>query len=389
MLRATILGGAFLLLRILSAIRPARAVEQTRTYTRPSADMLTRSGSTATDPEYNPDSVLTILRAGGMPCTLASVDVGASAEVYHLNAQDAAAYGRRRKAAAFLSAKARVPCSVQASAQADLAVCIPRTQRRTVFLGDCYTDSGTLTTVALGQTPDGKAAVADLATMPHLLIAGATGSGKSVCLNSILASLLLRNDPGGLQLVLVDPKQVELSIYSGLPHLARPISTAPGDALDALEWACDEMNRRYAALRHQGVRSINDTRGRFPRLFLVIDELADLMLTSRSLKKEVESCIVRIAQLGRAAGVHLIVATQRPTTNVLTGLIKANIPARIAFAVASDTDSRVILDSGGAETLAGRGDGLFLCPDACGHVERFRAAYTPDEDIRRIVQSWT
>lgn len=260
-----------------------------------------------------------------------------------------------------------------------LTVEIPRAQRQTVrmrqFLTTKY-ESMRLPAV-LGIDSNGHQLVIDLADAPHLLIAGQTGSGKSVCLNYILVSILQFEQPADVKFLLIDPKQVELSKYACIPHLAGPIATTPQEALNALHWAVDEMERRYTILRQRGAAGLDLAPGLFPRLVIAIDELADLIQAS---KKEVETLISRLAAKGRAAGIHLIVATQYPSAKIITGAIKANIPTRIAFKTSSNSDSRVILDMVGAEKLTGKGDGLFFAP-ASSVPQRFQACYLSPEEI--------
>jgi S-DNA-T family DNA segregation ATPase FtsK/SpoIIIE len=246
-------------------------------------------------------------------------------------------------------------------------------------------------TLALGRDVSGQAVVADLTAMPHLLIAGATGSGKSVCLHTVIASLLFQNTPDTLRLVLVDPKRVEFSRYGRLPHLVGKVVTEIPDLLGALKWAAGRMDHRYRLFAERRVRDLASYNARSPAgeaplpvLAIVIDELADPMLIA---PEDTEPLIMRLAQLGRATGIHLVVATQRPSTDVVTGVIKANFPARIAFAVASGTDSRVILDNTGAESLLGRGDMLFQAPDA-SRPRRAQGTFVADEDLNRLVAFW-
>jgi S-DNA-T family DNA segregation ATPase FtsK/SpoIIIE len=253
--------------------------------------------------------------------------------------------------------------------------------------------SAPLSTV-LGADVDGNPITVDLSKMPHLLVAGATGSGKSVFINTVLCSVLERMSPKDVQMVLIDPKQVELSVYKNAPHLAYPIVTDPSEAKGALRFVVDEMDNRYAKLSRYGVRNIGEFNSRvasgtipepkMPLWLVVIDELADLMMVAR---RDVEKSIVRITQLARAAGIHLIVATQRPSVDVITGLIKANMPSRLAFAVSSKTDSRVILDQMGAETLTGYGDALFI-PQGSRHAQRIQGAYISSEEVEYVVSAW-
>ena len=241
--------------------------------------------------------------------------------------------------------------------------------------------------VGLGKDISGRVIVADLSKMPHLLIAGSTGSGKSVCINTIIASLLYRAKPNEVKLILVDPKVVELTNYNGIPHLLTPVVTGPKQAASALHWAVVEMERRYSLFAKTQVRKIDDYNAvvpadeALPFIVVIIDELSDLMMVAAV---DVEDAILRLAQKARAAGIHLILATQRPSVDVLTGTIKANIPSRIAFAVSSNTDSRTILDMSGAENLLGRGDMLYF-PTGANKPTRVQGAFITDEELGRIV----
>jgi S-DNA-T family DNA segregation ATPase FtsK/SpoIIIE len=246
--------------------------------------------------------------------------------------------------------------------------------------------------VVLGNDVAGTPISGDLTRMPHLLIAGATGQGKSVCINTLICSLLLQVTPAQLRMVMIDPKRVELQGYNGLPHLAVPVIVEPHQAAAALRWAVSEMERRYKLLAHEGVRNIAVYNERaatrrarqMPYVVIVIDELADLMMVAAG---EIEELVCRIAQLARAVGIHLVIATQRPSTDIITGLIKANVPSRIAFAVGSQVDSRVILDSVGAEKLLGRGDMLYQPVDA-GKPTRLQGAFISDREVEGLVQYW-
>ena len=245
-------------------------------------------------------------------------------------------------------------------------------------------------TVALGKGAGGEAGAADLAKMPHLLIAGATGSGKTVCLNAIIACLLMQNTPDELRFIMIDPKRVELTPYNSIPQLAIPVIVNAEKAIEALRWLNQEMDNRYQQLAKAGVRNIegyNKNRAgkdKMPYLILVIDELADLMMAGFD---EVEHILCRLAQLARAIGIHLIVATQRPSVDVVTGLIKANFPTRLSFAVTSQVDSRTILDSVGAEKLLGKGDMLFMPTDAA-KPKRLQGCFVADAEIERLVYFW-
>jgi DNA segregation ATPase FtsK/SpoIIIE, S-DNA-T family len=247
--------------------------------------------------------------------------------------------------------------------------------------------------MGLGQNVSGRPVAADLASMPHLLVAGTTGSGKSVCVNGIIAGLLLQNTPDELKLVVIDPKRVELTGYNGIPHLAAPVVVEMDRVIATLQWALREMDARYKMFAELGARNITDFNKkvknhkkleRLPYVVIIIDELADLMMLA---PEDTERAVTRLAQMARATGIHMIIATQRPSVDVVTGLIKANFPARIAFAVASSTDSRVILDTTGAERLLGQGDMLFQSPDAASPV-RLQGCFVSDGELDRLIQYW-
>lgn len=249
---------------------------------------------------------------------------------------------------------------------------------------ECEAETSGLTFV-LGRDVSGIPIFADLAMMPHMLIAGATGSGKSAMINALLTSLLYRNSPNDLKLILVDPKRVELGLYNGIPHLLTPVINEPEKTISALKWAVAEMERRYKLLAEVGNRNIIEYNKAFPEeampsIVIVIDEMADLMVMAAA---DVESLIVRLAQMARAIGIHLVLATQRPSVDVITGLIKANIPARLAFSVASQVDSRTILDQMGAEKLLGKGDMLFASPDMM-KPRRIQGAYLEEKEVKAV-----
>ncbi len=257
---------------------------------------------------------------------------------------------------------------------------------RELFESKEWKDRNSVLPFGLGRDVSGRPWITDIGRMPHLLVAGATGSGKSVCLNTLIVSMLYANGPDDLKMILVDPKRVELQTYNGVPQLLTPVITDVEKTVNSLKWALREMDQRFDKLSKFGVRDIAaynaKAEEKLPYIMIVIDELADLMVTAM---QEVEGPIVRLAQMSRAVGIHLVLATQRPSTDVLTGLIKANIPARIAFAVASSIDSRMILDSVGAEKLVGRGDMLFQTADM-GTPKRLQGTFISDDEISRIVE---
>lgn len=279
---------------------------------------------------------------------------------------------------------------------------VPNKENSTVLLGDLISDmefknQKSLICFATGKDIGGQTVIADIAKMPHLLIAGATGSGKSVCINTIIMSILFKASPDDVKLIMIDPKVVELSIYNGIPHLLTPVVTDPKKAAGALNWAVAEMTKRYQMFADCAVRDLKSYNEKveqiediddpqkphkLPQIVVIVDELADLMMVA---SKEVEDAIVRLSQLARAAGIHLVIATQRPSVNVITGLIKANVPSRIAFAVSSGVDSRTIIDMNGAEKLLGKGDMLFY-PAGKSKPERVQGAFVSDEEVSAVVE---
>lgn len=271
--------------------------------------------------------------------------------------------------------------------------------RETVYLKDilaseAFMESPSKLTLALGKDIQGKPFVIDLTKMPHLLVAGSTGSGKSVSMNCMIMSILFRATPDEVKFLLIDPKMLEMSAYEDIPHLLLPVVTDPKEASSALRWVVKEMEERYSLMASKGTKHIERYNQKLlaegkeeellPYIVVMIDELADLMITSR---REVEESIIRLAQMARAAGIHLVLATQRPSVDVITGLIKANFPARISFQVSSKVDSRTILDTTGAEHLLGQGDMLFL-PPGSSRLKRVHGAYVSEEEIKRVAEFW-
>lgn len=283
--------------------------------------------------------------------------------------------------------------------KAAVGIEVPNRENSAVMLRDLleskeFQNSKSKITFAVGKDIAGKVVVADIAKMPHLLVAGATGSGKSVCINTLIMSIIYKSDPEDVKLIMVDPKVVELSVYNGIPHLLIPVVTDPRKAAGALNWAVAEMMKRYQLFAEYNVRDLKgfnervsqmepgeETPKKMPQIVIIVDELADLMMVA---PKDVEGAICRLAQLARAAGIHLILATQRPSVNVITGLIKANMPSRIAFAVSSGVDSRTIIDINGAEKLLGKGDMLFY-PTGYPKPVRVQGSFVSDKEVQNVV----
>jgi S-DNA-T family DNA segregation ATPase FtsK/SpoIIIE len=383
-------------------------------WTLPAVDEMLESGSESTaDDDYDRKRVQVIegtLASFGAPVKVVEINRGPTITQFGVEPDFVEARnGKRTKVkvnkitslsndlALALSAKSiRIEAPVPGKGYVGIEV--PNEQSSLVALRDVIESErfqkklkGTLR-LAFGQDVSGGPIAADLTAMPHLLIAGTTGSGKSVCVNGIIACLLLQNTPDECKLLLVDPKRVELTGYNGVPHLIMPVVVDIERVVGALQWVTREMDERYRRFSKTGVRNIADFNTRavkegekkIPYLVVIIDELADLMMLAPD---ETERIITRLAQLARATGIHLILATQRPSVDVVTGLIKANFPARVAFAVASSVDSRVILDQPGAESLLGRGDMLFQSPDAPAPI-RAQGAYVGDHELQQIVRYW-
>lgn len=369
-------------------------------YTPPPMELLDKPRQTFGKPTDNPrqtgELLVETLRDFNIETTLLNISVGPVVTRFELQPAKGVRVNRITSLSndiALALAASRVRIEAPIPGKAAVGVEVPNKNAATVLLRDIvdskeFRAMTSPTSMALGKDIGGKIVVADLAKMPHMLIAGSTGSGKSVCINDLILSMVYKSAPKDLRLILVDPKQVELSVYSKLPHLLIPVVTDPKKASGALRWAVNEMTLRYKKFSELGTRDLvryneqqEEEKNRLPRIVVIIDELADLMMVAPD---EVEDSICRIAQLGRAAGIHLIVATQRPSADVITGLIKANIPSRAAFAVSSAIDSRIILDTSGAEKLLGRGDCLFH-PNGASKPTRLQAAFVSDEEVQRVM----
>ncbi|MCL1807317.1 MAG: DNA translocase FtsK [Oscillospiraceae bacterium] len=367
------------------------------TATRPSMESM--SGKNEEELKNNAERLVGALQSFGIGASVLNITRGPSVARYEIEPESgvklASLTSRADDIALSLGAVGVHIAPVPGKANV-VGVEVPNRMVSTVYIRDLidspeFAALKSPTSFVLGRDITGQNIVADMAKLTHLLIAGTTGSGKSVCMNTLITSMLYKASPDELRFIMVDPKMVELGVYNGIPHLLSPVVTDPKRAAEALEWAVTEMDRRYNLLMQRGKRDIisyNEDIAReadgepMPRIVIIIDEMADLMMVAH---KEVETAVARIAQKARACGVHLILATQRPEAKVVTGIIKANTPSRIAFAVKGNLDSRIILDTGGAEKLVGRGDMLFL-PIGAPKPVRVQGCYVSDEEVSRVVE---
>ncbi|OQX88276.1 MAG: hypothetical protein B6D55_00575 [Candidatus Omnitrophica bacterium 4484_70.2] len=340
----------------------------------------------------NREELEKVLAQFGVPAKVVSVQRGPTVTLYELEPESGVKINRISSLAddialALKSAGVRVVAPIPL--RGTVGIEVPNEKKEIVYLKEVISSKKFLSsrsplTLAIGKDIKGEPVIADLREMPHLLIAGTTGSGKTVCVNSLISSILFKARPDEVKFILIDPKKVELAHFYEIPHLLVPIISDPKKTHQVLKWAVDEMEKRYQMFAEEGVRNIesyNQKRKRIPYIVIVIDELADLMVVA---KESIETSIQRLAQLSRAVGIHLILATQRPSVDVITGVIKANFPARISFKVSSKVDSRTVLDTQGAEKLLGKGDLLFLKPGEV-HLLRIQGSYIDDEDIEKLV----
>lgn len=362
-----------------------------KTYTTPPANLLINRGGGSSEglEVIKGEEIAALLTKLKSPCTFQRLDILPQFFQYHFNYIDISRAGNLKKALSALSMvlHQETPIKQEFSEVAHFSIIINRDKKAIVpfnnVLYDSNFDTSSPYTSYLGVGADNKKILLDFSQHTHFLIAGTSGSGKSVLINTLISGLLYKATPQDVKMVMIDPKMVEFSRYSGLPHLLAPIVTDTGEAVQILNELADLMDRRYEQLNKRGLQDITQCK-EYPHIIIIIDELADLMLTSRA---AVEDSIIRISQKGRAAGLHLIIATQNPTVKVLTGLIKANIPNKIALKTASMRYSINILDHKGAEDLAGKGDGLLKLSDNTT-PQRFQTAYIKNDDLVKIIEYW-
>ena len=383
---------------------PAQPVEEEIPYVFPPIELLgkdpkTGGGDSKAEMLANAKKLESTLKSFGVDAKVIQINRGPTVTRYELSPSQGVKVSKIVNLAddiALNLAASGIRIEAPIPGKAAVGIEVPNRETQSVYLrtvldSDAFHNHASKLAFALGEDIAGNPVVTDIAKMPHLLIAGATGSGKSVCINTLITSILYKSDPKDVKLLLVDPKVVELSVYNGIPHLLIPVVTDPKKASAALNWAVREMLQRYNDFASFGVRDIKgfnamkdeegDEKGKMPQIVIVIDELADLMMAAPG---EVEDSICRLAQMARAAGMHLIIATQRPSVDVITGVIKANIPSRLAFAVSSGIDSRTILDMVGAEKLLGKGDMLFY-PAGQSKPARLQGAFVTDKEVEDIV----
>ncbi|MDD6214209.1 MAG: DNA translocase FtsK [Firmicutes bacterium] len=370
-------------------------------YKFPSTELLKNVAAVSSDKRHEiyetANKLMKILKDFGVEAKLLQVTQGPTVTRYEIQPSTGVKLAKITGLADDIALNLAVPTVLVAAVPGKAAVGIevPNNSVGTVSVRELlesneFKNAKSKLTVALGKDIGGKVVIGDVAKFPHVLIAGATGSGKSVCINTIITSILYKASPDDVKLIMIDPKVVELGVYNGIPHLLIPVVTDPKKAAGALNWAVGEMMRRYALFAETATRNLagynshimNEGGEKLPQIVIIIDELADLMMVAA---KEVEDYICRLAQLARAAGIHLIIATQRPSVDVITGLIKANVPSRIAFAVSSGVDSRTILDKVGAEKLLGKGDMLYH-PTGLPNAIRVQGAFVSDEEIENVIE---
>ena len=372
-------------------------------YEYPPMDLLTAGSSDGGDEGYeemqlNAKRLNATIKSFGIPAEICDVTRGPTVTRYEVELEQGVKLNRLTNLADDIALALGVSGVRIAPVPDKIAIVgieVPNKKTTTVYLRDIidtptFREKSSSLTFAIGKDIGGEPIVGDIAKLPHLLIAGTTGSGKSVCMNCLILSLLYKSSPEEVRLIMVDPKMIELGVYNGIPHLLIPVVTDPKKAAGALQWSVMEMMKRYTLMRDSGARDLASynklmerTEGgqKLPKIAILIDELADLMMTAA---KEVEESICRIAQMGRAAGIHLVIATQRPSADVITGLMKANISSRIAFAVDSALNSRIILDTSGAEKLVGKGDMLYA-PIGAGKPTRIQGAFVTDEEREEVI----
>lgn len=357
-------------------------------YTTPPGDILTHNEQAApSEANTQANAIIKAFAACGVSLSLVQSVTAPQLNAYHFNLQNLKDYPKIKRYLPTVAAALHRPIVQAPSTVAAVCLTIARQVRQVVSLESVINsekfiqDKSTLP-AAVGVSSDNQIIVLDFAKMPHILLAGTTGSGKSVAMHSLLCGLLFKVTPNRCRLLMIDPKKVEFSYYSGLPHLLAPIATSTAEALHALKELCRIMDNRYKELEQSGKKNIDEADK--PHIILAVDELADLIMTSDG---EAENYLIRLAQLGRAAGVHLLLATQRPTRAIIPGLLSANMPCKIALQVSSIRESVVILDHKGAEALTGCGDALIKPPDRVTEI-RTQTAYTTAADVQTVVQWW-